>query len=69
MQELGGVNLEIDLYDDDNDPARAVQIAQQIANSNAVAVIGHSSIETLEAAQHLQKGLGEWYEPAQSCNK
>jgi len=20
-----------------------------------------------EAAQHLQSGLGEWYEPAQSC--
>lgn len=50
MRGKGGVDLRIELYDDDNDPVRAARIAQQIANSNAVAVIGHSSIETLNAS-------------------
>jgi len=58
MQELGGVKLEIELYDDDNDPAKALQIAKQIVNSNAVAVIGHSSIETLEAAAEAYEAAG-----------
>ena len=58
MKELGGVNLDIKFYDDDNDPAKAAQIAGQIANSNAVAVIGHSSIETLKAAAETYELAG-----------
>ncbi len=45
-----GANVQVDLYDDNNDPAEAVKIAEKIAESNAVAIIGHSSIETSDAA-------------------
>lgn len=50
MSERGNIDLQIELYDDDNDPVRAAQIADQIADSHAVAVIGFSSYENLEAS-------------------
>jgi len=45
-----GVNIQVNLYNDENDPAKAAQIAGTIASSDAVAVIGHSSIEASDAA-------------------
>src|SRR5262245_19679255 len=54
-----GFNLKVDLYDDQNDPTQALEIAKKIASSNAVAVIGHSSIETSDAAADVydQNGI------------
>ena len=57
-RERGGINVQIELYDDNNDPEVAAQIAQQIAESNAVAVIGHSSIETLQAGADVYESAG-----------
>lgn len=56
--EHGGVNIQIDLYDDKNDPAEAAKIAQTIVDSDAVAVIGHSSFETSDAAGDLYDANG-----------
>ncbi len=50
INALKKVNIQIDLYGDKNDPAQAQLLASKIVNSGAVAVIGHSSIETSDAA-------------------
>ena len=49
----GQVNIQVDLYTDENDPVKALEKAEEIVNSNAVAVIGHSSIETSDAAAEI----------------
>ncbi len=48
-----GMNIQIDLYDDRGDPAEAERIAEKIVESDAVAVIGHSSFETSDAAGEI----------------
>ncbi len=54
INDAGGINggrVVIDLFDDKNDPAEARKIAEELgANSNVLAVIGHWSIATTEAA-------------------
>lgn len=50
FKKYNGVNVRVDLYSDGNDQAQAAQIAEEIAQSNAIAVIGHSSIETSNVA-------------------
>ena len=53
INELGGVNglvVKIVPYADNNDPKLAAQNAQTIVESNASAVIGHSSSESSSAA-------------------
>ena len=47
------VKIQIDLYTDKGDPVQAQLIASEIVKSNAVAVIGHSSIETSDAAAEI----------------
>ncbi len=58
IRERGGINLQIELYDDDSDTQRAAEIANLIVRSNAVAVIGHSTADTLEAAAELYEISG-----------
>jgi potassium-dependent mechanosensitive channel len=57
--ELGGSFLKADVYDDKNDPAEAVKIAEKIAGSNARAAIGHWTTETARAAGKVydEKGI------------
>lgn len=50
LRRSGGANVQIEVYEDGNDPGLAKQAAEQIARSSAVAVIGHSSIETLQSS-------------------
>ena len=45
-----GVSVQIDLYEDKDDPATALEIANTIASSDAGAVIGHSAMETSDPA-------------------
>ena len=47
------VKIQVDLYTDKGDPIQAQLIASEIVKSNAVAVIGHSSIETSDAAAEI----------------
>jgi len=49
-KHVSGFKLDVVPYKDNGDPVRAVQIANEIVNSNAVAVIGHSRVETIRAA-------------------
>ena len=51
--------LELDVYDDADDPARARALAEEIASSPAVAVIGHHSTEcaTVGAAVYRDRGI------------
>jgi len=58
FREHGGVNVQVDLYDDKNDPEQAKVIANKIAESKAIAVIGHSSYETSNAAGAIYKNQG-----------
>ncbi|NWG07889.1 MAG: extracellular solute-binding protein [Chloroflexi bacterium] len=46
IEEHAGLRINVEPYDDNNNPNLATQIAEQVARSNAVAVVGHSSIET-----------------------
>ncbi len=63
VNESGGINgfdLAIDVHDDENDPATARTVAENIAGSRAEAVIGHWTADTVKATQktyenaHLQ---------------
>jgi ABC-type branched-subunit amino acid transport system substrate-binding protein len=45
-----GYNVRILPYADNADPQIAKQVAEQVAASNALAVIGHATIETSESA-------------------
>lgn len=58
LAEQSGIQINIEPYDDGNDPKKATQIAGQIAKSDAVAVIGQSSIETLYAAGEVYDNAG-----------
>lgn len=53
-----GVDLRVDLYNDEGNPAKAAQVASEIVSSNAVAVIGHSSIETADSAGQVYDQYG-----------
>jgi len=53
INALKKVNIKVDLYGDKNDIAQAQIMASEIVKSNAVAVIGHSSIETSDAAAEI----------------
>ena len=44
------IRVVVELYDDGNDPVQAAQQASKVVDGKAVAVIGHSSIETGLAA-------------------
>ena len=54
----GGVNVEVVPYDDRDNPDTAKQIAEQIAQNDTAIVIGHSSIETSEAAAEVYEQAG-----------
>jgi len=58
IRERGGIDIQIDVYDDNGDTQKTREIANQITRSNAVAVIGYSSIDTLEAAAEIYEGTG-----------
>jgi len=47
------INIQVDLYTDKNVPEQAQLMASDIVKSNAIAVIGHSSIETSDAAGEI----------------
>lgn len=53
IREHGGMDIQIKVYDDNADTQKAREIANQITQSGAVAVIGFSSIDTLEAAAEI----------------
>jgi basic membrane lipoprotein Med (substrate-binding protein (PBP1-ABC) superfamily) len=57
MQDHWGINIEVVPYADGGNVDTAKEVAGQIAQSGVVAVIGHSSIETSQAAADI-------YEPA-----
>jgi len=58
IRARGGIDIQIQVYDDDNDPQKSLEIAKQITDSSAVAVIGHSSIETLTASAETYENDG-----------
>lgn len=58
IRERGGIEIEVREYDDDNDPEKARKIAEEIANSNALAVISSSSITNLEAMSDTLENSG-----------
>ncbi len=58
IRARGGIDIQIDAYDDDNDPQKSLEIANQIADSGALAVIGHTSAETLEAGGNVYEAAG-----------
>lgn len=56
VNENGGISgndLVVDVYDDKNDPAEAVKVAEDISVSKAEAVIGHWTVDTVEATQKI----------------
>jgi branched-chain amino acid transport system substrate-binding protein len=58
MREYWGINIEIVPYTDVGNPDTAVLRAGEIVQSDAVAVIGHSSIETSRAAAEVYEQAG-----------
>jgi branched-chain amino acid transport system substrate-binding protein len=58
IRERGGIDIQISVYDDEKDTQKTRETANQIASSNAVAVIGYSSIDTLEAAAEIYENAG-----------
>jgi len=61
VNEQGGIddtNLAVDVYDDKNDPAEARILAEEIAASNAQAVVGHWTSETAAAAGKVYEKHG-----------
>lgn len=52
------IRVVVELYDDGNDPVQAAQQASKVVDGKAVAVIGHSSIETGLAASDLYNEAG-----------
>jgi len=55
---VGGQKVIVKVYADDGDPAKAEARANEIVQSNAIAVIGHSSIETSNAAAKIYDAYG-----------
>ena len=53
VEERTGIQVKVEPYDDNNDVDAALRIAEEIAKSDAAAVIGHSSIETSDAAAEV----------------
>src|SRR5215510_155537 len=53
-----GSNIKLIPYADNDNPDKARQIAEKIAQSDTVAVIGHSSIETSGAAAEVYEQAG-----------
>ena len=58
MREHGGVNIEVVSYADGGVEDIAVLKAQEIVQSKAIAVIGHSTIETSRAAADIYEQAG-----------
>ena len=58
MQAHGGVTVDIVPYFDNDNVTIAEQRAQEIVNSNAIAVIGHSSEETSRAVAEVYEQAG-----------
>ena len=58
MQAHGGVSIEVVPYFDNGNVTIAKQRAEGIVNSNAIAVIGHSSVETSRAAAEIYEQAG-----------
>ena len=61
VNQAGGVNgkkLKIELFNDSNDPEKARQVAQDIADSNALIVLGHYYSSTSIAAGETYKKNG-----------
>lgn len=58
INALGQINIQVDLYTDKNETEQAQLMASEIVKSNAVAVIGHSSIETSDAAAEIYDRVG-----------
>lgn len=62
INALGGINgqlVEIELYNDNGDPAQAASAARTISQGAAIAVIGHDSPQTSHAAAaiYVEAGL------------
>jgi branched-chain amino acid transport system substrate-binding protein len=58
-QVLDELNLEIQIFDDQNDPKRAIQIAKEIvSNKNVVMVLGHYNSSTSCSASEIYKKEG-----------
>ena len=58
MQTHGGVSIEVVPYFDNGNVTIAKQRAEEIVNSNAIAVIGHSTVETSRAAAEIYDQAG-----------
>ena len=58
INALEQINIQVDLYTDKNETEQAQLMASEIVKSNAVAVIGHSSIETSDAAAEIYDRVG-----------
>ena len=58
FMEHTGIEIVVVPYADDGDVETAREVAGQIAESNAVAVIGHSTIETSHAAAEIYDSFG-----------
>ena len=58
MQERWGINIQVMPYTDGGNVDTAREVAGRIAQSSAVAVIGHSSVETSQAAADIYEQAG-----------
>ena len=61
LNQAGGIQgkkVELEIYDDGNDPRQATRIARKIVNSSALAVIGHYSSSTSIAAGKIYQTQG-----------
>ncbi|NWG35794.1 MAG: extracellular solute-binding protein [Chloroflexi bacterium] len=58
MRDYWGVDIQVVPYTDGNDANTAILKAQEITQSGAIAVIGHSSIETSLAAADIYEQAG-----------
>ncbi|MEC4984984.1 MAG: ABC transporter substrate-binding protein, partial [Oscillatoria sp. PMC 1076.18] len=55
---IQGKQLKLKVYDDQGKPEIATQVAEEIVNSNAIAVIGHSSSNTALATGKIYQTAG-----------
>ena len=55
---IDGKKLELQVYDDQNDPQVAVKVAHEIVDSDALTVIGHYSSNTSLAAGKIYQAYG-----------
>ncbi|MGK7931336.1 MAG: ABC transporter substrate-binding protein [Microcystaceae cyanobacterium] len=74
FNQQGGINgryLQVIIANDNNDPKKAAEVAQQLVNDSSIlAVIGHNSSDaTLGAAPHYQKGELVMISPTSTANK